>query len=67
MDFDDGHCPTWTNTIAGHYNIMQAVRGSLAIPSAKLELGPNPALLIVRPRAWNMDETVCTAPSFGCF
>lgn len=37
---------------------MQAVRGSLAMPSTKLQLVPNPALLIVRPRAWNMDETV---------
>jgi malate synthase len=58
VDLDDGHCPTWTNTLRGHKNIMDAARGRLSVPSAGLEMSANPALLLVRPRAWNMDEPV---------
>ncbi|TMW63467.1 hypothetical protein Poli38472_002408 [Pythium oligandrum] len=55
VDFDDGHCPTWKNTVLGHHNIMDAVRGTLRHGSDVLS--SHPALLMVRPRAWNMDET----------
>lgn len=58
VDFDDGHCPTWTNTLLGHFNIIEATRGSLAVPAKGLALARDPALLLVRPRAWNMDEMV---------
>lgn len=58
MDFDDGHCPTWKNTLLGHFNIMEAARGTLAVPAKGLRLVHDPALLVVRPRAWNMDEMV---------
>ncbi|DAZ93010.1 TPA: hypothetical protein N0F65_011303 [Lagenidium giganteum] len=61
VDFDDGNCPTWANTINGHHNIMQAVRGTLALPGSDLRLCANPALLLVRPRAWNMDEMARTS------
>ncbi|KAG7390692.1 hypothetical protein PHYBOEH_006945 [Phytophthora boehmeriae] len=54
VDFDDGHCPTWSNTLQGHFNIIQAARGILEVKGQRLVA--NPALLIVRPRAWNMDE-----------
>ncbi|RMX67771.1 hypothetical protein DD238_000750 [Peronospora effusa] len=54
VDFDDGHCPTWNNTIQGHYNVLQATRGLLEVSGERLV--ENPALLIIRPRAWNMDE-----------
>ncbi|OQS05801.1 malate synthase [Thraustotheca clavata] len=50
VDMDDGHCPSWRNVIEGHWNLMQAVRGNLK------GLKSSPALLLVRPRAWNMDE-----------
>ena len=43
VDFDDGHSPTWANSIRGWFNIQQVV----AITTTT-------ALLIVRPRAWNM-------------
>jgi malate synthase len=56
VDFDDGHCPTWYNTLLGHANIIQAVRGTLR--SGSLCIKQNPPLLIIRPRAWNMDENV---------
>ncbi|CAI5733802.1 unnamed protein product [Hyaloperonospora brassicae] len=54
VDFDDGHCPTWNNTIEGHFNVRQAAWGVLEVSGAKI--AEHSALLIVRPRAWNMDE-----------
>ncbi|CAI5711814.1 unnamed protein product [Peronospora farinosa] len=54
VDFDDGHCPTWNNTIQGHYNVLQATRDLLEVSGERLV--ENPALLIIRPRTWNMDE-----------
>ncbi|TYZ63802.1 hypothetical protein PybrP1_007334 [[Pythium] brassicae (nom. inval.)] len=56
VDFDDGHCPTWKNTLLGHFHILEATRGTLAVPAKGLRLAAAPALLVVRPRAWNMDE-----------
>ncbi|KAF6016600.1 hypothetical protein EB796_025090 [Bugula neritina] len=29
VDFDDGHCPTWTNQILGYSNIIEFVSGSM--------------------------------------
>lgn len=57
VDFDDGHCPTWNNTIQGHFNVLQAARGLLEVSGQRIV--ENPALLVIRPRAWNMDESVC--------
>ncbi|ETI50407.1 malate synthase A, variant 1 [Phytophthora nicotianae CJ01A1] len=54
VDFDDGHCPTWSNTLQGHFNVLQAARGLLEV-SGQTTVA-NPALLVIRPRAWNMDE-----------
>ncbi|KAG6620125.1 Malate synthase A [Phytophthora cinnamomi] len=54
VDFDDGHCPTWNNTIQGHFNVLQAARGLLEVSGQGIV--ENPALLVIRPRAWNMDE-----------
>ncbi|OQS01163.1 malate synthase [Achlya hypogyna] len=50
VDMDDGHCPSWKNVIHGHWNLLHAVRGKLPGITA------SPALLLPRPRAWNMDE-----------
>ncbi|EGZ24333.1 hypothetical protein PHYSODRAFT_483419 [Phytophthora sojae] len=55
VDFDDGHCPTWNNTIQGHFNVLQAARGLLEVSGQRIV--ENPALLVIRPRAWNMDES----------
>ncbi|KAE8999620.1 hypothetical protein PR001_g17798 [Phytophthora rubi] len=55
VDFDDGHCPTWNNTIKGHFNVLQAARGLLEVSGQQVV--ENPALLVIRPRAWNMDES----------
>lgn len=67
VDFDDGHCPTWRNTVRGHKNVMDAARGRLRIPSAGLEMNANPALLLIRPRAWNMDEPVGACQAHGFY
>ncbi|EQC41808.1 hypothetical protein, variant [Saprolegnia diclina VS20] len=51
VDMDDGHCPSWKNVIHGHWNLLHAARGTL--PGITHS---SPALLLPRPRAWNMDE-----------
>lgn len=28
-DFDDGHCPSWSNQLRGLYNIYQFVHGNM--------------------------------------
>ncbi|KAK1931996.1 Malate synthase [Phytophthora citrophthora] len=58
VDFDDGHCPTWNNTIKGHFNVLQAAQGLLEVGGETIV--EKPALLVVRPRAWNMDEQNAT-------
>ncbi|KAJ8298172.1 hypothetical protein KUTeg_024703 [Tegillarca granosa] len=51
-DFDDGHCPTWSNQILGLYNVYQAVHNNIkGVPS--IDKAP---VLMMRPRAWNMIE-----------
>lgn len=56
VDFDDGHCPTWRNTIQGIYNVHMAVNGKL--PGAPIDIESCP-ILMLRPRAWNMYEHHC--------
>ncbi|XP_058462383.1 malate synthase-like [Malaya genurostris] len=56
VDFDDGHCPTWRNTIQGLYNVMRAVHTILPGGPADLQKCP---LMLLRPRAFNMIEHHC--------
>uniref|UniRef100_A0A182TUT4 malate synthase n=2 Tax=Anopheles melas TaxID=34690 RepID=A0A182TUT4_9DIPT len=56
VDFDDGHCPTWRNTVQGLFNVTRAVHGSLQ--GAPLDVQAYP-LLMLRPRAFNMIEHHC--------
>lgn len=52
VDFDDGHCPSWYNQIAGLHNVYKAVHNCLKdVP--KITQAP---ILMLRPRAWNMIE-----------
>jgi malate synthase len=58
-DFEDAHSPTWTATLAGQANLIEAVRGTLedrSRPGETLTIGPDPAVLMVRPRGWHLDE-----------
>lgn len=56
VDFDDGHCPTWRNTVTGIYNVTMAVHSMLPNGPADIEKAP---ILWLRPRAFNMIEHHC--------
>ena len=59
-DFEDATAPTWTNMIEGQVNLRDRWLGRLAFDdpaSGKhYALGPDPAVLLVRPRGWHLDE-----------
>lgn len=58
-DFEDSHCPTWSGTIEGQINLMDAVVGTIAFtsPDGKhYALNDQTAVLIVRPRGWHLVE-----------
>ncbi len=58
-DFEDSSTPTWDNMLSGQVNLYDAVRGDMTYeaPNGKhYRLGDNPAVLIVRPRGWHLDE-----------
>lgn len=61
VDFDDGHCPTWRNTIQGIYNVTAAVHSRL--PGAPADMTAAP-ILMLRPRAFNMIEHNCMVSGF---
>uniref|UniRef100_A0A182M6P6 Uncharacterized protein n=1 Tax=Anopheles culicifacies TaxID=139723 RepID=A0A182M6P6_9DIPT len=56
VDFDDGHCPNWRNTVQGLFNVTRAVHGKLQGAPADVQAYP---LLMLRPRAFNMIEHHC--------
>lgn len=51
-DFDDGHCPSWSNQLLGLYNIYQFVHGKMT----GVPLISSAPVIMLRPRAWNMPE-----------
>ncbi|HOX71796.1 MAG TPA: malate synthase A [Dokdonella sp.] len=58
-DFEDSTSPTWANLIDGQVNLMDAVAGTIGYRSPEGRqyiLNPDPAVLIVRPRGWHLDE-----------
>ncbi len=58
-DFEDSSTPTWANMIDGQVNLHDAVRRSIELtqPDGKrYKLEADPAVLIVRPRGWHLDE-----------
>lgn len=58
-DFEDSHSPTWSATIEGQINLMDAVDGTIAYTSPEgkhYALGDRTAVLIVRPRGWHLVE-----------
>ena len=59
-DFEDANSPTWANNLEGQINLYDYWRGQIAFtdPTNKkrYEVGDNPAVLIVRPRGWHLDE-----------
>jgi malate synthase len=58
-DFEDANSPTWDNCIDGQRNLIDANRRTITWRSSDgrhYELGPNPAVLFVRPRGWHLIE-----------
>ncbi len=58
-DFEDSTAPSWNNLIEGQNNLADAVAGNIDFTSPDgrhYTLNPDPAVLIVRPRGWHLDE-----------
>ena len=58
-DFEDSCAPAWAALVQGQVNLRDAVAGSIAWRSSEgrdYALKPNPAVLMVRPRGWHLDE-----------
>lgn len=59
-DFEDATSPTWANIISGQKNLMDAVRSTIShvdpATGKSYTLGPNPAVLFVRPRGLHLWE-----------
>src|SRR4051794_33040447 len=59
-DLEDANTPHWANVIGGQVNLHDAVRGtiSLSTPDKEYRLRDDvkPAVIVVRPRGWHLDE-----------
>jgi malate synthase len=59
-DFEDANSPTWENNIDGQVNLIDRWTDRLAFtdPATRkaYSVGPDPAVMIVRPRGWHMLE-----------
>jgi malate synthase len=57
-DFEDANCPTWHNMLDGQLNLRDAVRRTISFEQGakRYALKDKPAVLIVRPRGWHLDE-----------
>merc|ERR1711977_529144 len=59
-DFEDSSSPTWFNMLDGQVNLRDAIRREIGFKDPKngkaYTLNENPAVLLVRPRGWHLDE-----------
>lgn len=58
-DFEDSNSPTFNNCVAGQLNLRDANLGTLSFTSPegkRYEVGSQPAVLLVRPRGWHLNE-----------
>jgi malate synthase len=58
-DFEDSSAPTLANQLDGQVNLRDAVDGRIEFTSPegkRYRVGPNPAVLVVRPRGWHLPE-----------
>ncbi|MGZ8283268.1 MAG: malate synthase A [Allosphingosinicella sp.] len=59
-DFEDATAPTWHNLVDGQLNLFDRWRGRLAFDDPatgkSYRIGERPAVLMVRPRGWHLDE-----------
>ncbi|KAG1757811.1 malate synthase [Suillus lakei] len=61
-DFEDSSAPTFANMIIGQVNLRDAINRQIDFASSgkQYRLSENPAVLLVRPRGWHLDETRVT-------
>ncbi|KAG9316737.1 malate synthase [Chiua virens] len=61
-DFEDSSSPTFSNMINGQVNLHDAIRHQIDFASGgkQYRLVENPAVLLIRPRGWHLDETRVT-------
>jgi malate synthase len=63
-DFEDANSPTWDNNVEGQLNLKDRWTGAIDFtdPQSKKKyaVGDAPAVLIVRPRGWHLDEAHVT-------
>ncbi|PPQ92964.1 hypothetical protein CVT25_000165 [Psilocybe cyanescens] len=69
-DFEDSSAPTFANLVNGQINLRDAIRRQIDFETGgkSYKLSENPAVLIVRPRGWHLDEpriTVDNQPISG--
>ena len=58
-DFEDSHSPTWSATIAGQGNLIDAIRRRIefvASDGREYRLAEHTATLMMRPRGWHLEE-----------
>ncbi len=58
-DFEDSNSPYWENIIEGQINLRDAIDRTIIFenPDGKVyKLNDNPAVLMVRPRGWHLEE-----------
>ena len=59
-DFEDATSPTWSNLIEGQINLADRWAGRLdftdPVSGRAYRLNPDPAVLMVRPRGWHLNE-----------
>ena len=63
-DFEDANSPTWSNCLDGQINLKDRWAGKIDFTEPTTgkayKLGPKPAVLIIRPRGWHLDEAHVT-------
>lgn len=59
-DFEDASSPTWDNMVEGQINLRDANRRTISfthpVKGKKYTLNDDPAVLMVRPRGWHLEE-----------
>ena len=59
-DFEDSNSPTWENTVEGQINLRDAANRTIEYTNPDnqkhYQLIENPAVLLVRPRGWHLEE-----------
>jgi malate synthase len=60
-DLEDANTPHWTNVIAGQVTLFDAARGTISFTSPEgkeyaLRTDTKPAVIVMRPRGWHLDE-----------